>query len=295
MSDCSNAQHHGKVGGLGLGLLVGLIFLQVAVQDASALGSRSARVAGLTLDTSKEGLHQSEPWTYEYSISSKGTRSQGYHGKLLFNGKEVPEPANLNDFYRTPWGPMYWVGRPVVLFGNHGWMSKPLARQPKGQALMDPAKLAGRVFTLRVKVLASEELATPDRIETDAKVLAALKPFDLTQAHVQRSWFGLAQTWSSLHDTKRWGHLEMRVAPPDPNRPLALEFRSTGEFTVTTTSQLNSLAALIPPDRSGKSEFVELPPQVGAVRAIKCTLTPVVGDALDLFLVCRVEKSRKQP
>jgi len=295
MSDCRSTQRHGRVGGLGLGLTVGLIFLHVAVLDASALGSRSARIAGLKLDTSKDGSHESGPWTYEYSISSKGTRSQGYHGKLLHNGKEVPEPANLNDFYKTPWGPMYWVGRPVVLFGDHGWMSKPLAREPKGQALMDPAKLAGRVFTLRVKVLASEELATPDRIETDAKVLAALKPFDLKQAHVQRSWFGLAQRWSSLHDTKRWGHLEMRVAPPDPNRPLALEFRSTGEFTVTTTSQLNSLAALIPPDRSGKSEFVELPPQVGAVRAIQCTLTPVVGDALDLFLVCRVEKSRKQP
>jgi hypothetical protein len=295
MSHVLSVQRRGGVKGLGLGLIVALVCLHVAVQDASALGSRSARIASLKLDTSQDGSHQGGPWTYEYSISSKGTRSQGYHGKLLFNGNEVPEPANLNDYYKTPWGPMYWVGRPVVLFGNHGWMSTPLAREVKGKALMDPAKLAGRVFTLRVKVLASEELATPDRIETDPKALAALSPFDLKQAHVQRNWFRLAQTWNSLHDTKRWGHLEMRVAPSDPNRPLALEFRSTGDFTLTTPSQLNSLAALIPPERSGKSEFVELPPQVGAVRAIQCTLTPVVGDALELFLVCHVEKSRKQP
>lgn len=290
------AQDFRKFSGLGLGLIVSLVFLLMAAPDASALGSRSERIARLQLDTARDGLHQSGPWTYEYTISQKGTRSEGYHGKLSFNGREVPEPANLNDFYETPWGRMYWVGRPVVMFGAHGWMPKPLASGPKGQALMDPAKLAGRVFSVRVKVLASEELGTPDRIETDPKVLAALKSFDLKEAHVQRNWFGLAQTWVSLHDTKRWGHFEMRVADPDPNRPLALEFRNTGGFNITTSSQMTSLAAVLtPPDRLGGSEFIELPPQVGAVRAVKCTLNPIIGDALDLFLVCRVEGSRRKP
>ena len=166
----------------------------------------------LQLDTAKDGTHQSGPWTYEYTISTEGTRSQGYHGKLSFDGKEVPEPANINDFYETPWGPMYWVGRPTVLFGRTAGCPSPLEREPKGQALMDPAKLAGRVFSVRVKVLASEELATPDRIETDPKVLAALKNFDLKEAHVQRNWFGVAkdlgqsarhQTLGPLRDARR--------------------------------------------------------------------------------------------
>ncbi|MEN6338213.1 MAG: hypothetical protein ABFE01_28490 [Phycisphaerales bacterium] len=281
---------------LTLGLFAGFVFLSLGVPEASALGSKSARVAKLkvNVDMAKDGSYQSGPWTYEYSTTLKGSRSEGYHGKLSFQGKEVPQPANLNDYYETPWGPIYWVGRPAVLFGYHGWMSKPVTREPKGQALMDPAKLAKQVFTVQVKVLASEELATPDRIEKDAKALTALKPFELKEAHVQRTWFGLGQTWNSLHDTKLWGHLEVRVAAPDPNRPLALEFRSTGDFTVTTPDQLNSIAALIPPDRSGNSEFVKLPPQPGVVRAIKCTLTPVVGDPLDLFLVCEVKASRKK-
>ena len=87
----------------------------------------------------------------------------------------------------------------------------------------------------------------------------------------------------------------MRVAEPDPNRPLALEFRNTGRFEITTSSQMTSLAAaLTPPDRLGGSEFIELPPQVGAVQAIKCTLNSFVGDPLDLFLVCQVEGSRRK-
>ncbi len=291
MSDHHRAQHLGKVGRIGLGLIVGLVFLGVA-----ASGCRQESTTRLQLDTAKDGTHQSGPWTYEYTISNKGTRSQGYHGKLSFNGREVPEPANLNDFYETPWGPLYWVGRPTVPFGGHGWMPKPVTSGPKGQALTDPAQLAGRAFAVRVKVLASEELATPDRIETDPKVLAALKNFDLKEAHVQGNWFGVAKDWVTLHDTKRWGHFEMRVADPDPNRPLALEFRNTGRFDITTSSQMTSLAAaLTPPVRLGGSEFIELPPQVGAVQAIKCTLNSFVGDPLDLFLVCRVEGSRAKP
>jgi len=284
----------GRISNVGLGAIVGLAILCAAAPDAAALGSRNARLSRMKADVSQEGLYQSGPWAYEYAVHLKGSRSEGYYGTLSFQGKEVPEPANLNDYYETPWGRIYWVGRPVTLFGVHGWMSKPLNREPKGQALIDPAKLAEWVFTVKVKVLASEELATPDRIEKDAKVLAALRPFDLKEVHVQRNWFAVDQAWNSLHDTKRWGHLEMRVAPPEPNRPPAMEIRSTGDFTVTTTGQLNSLAALIPPDRSGNSEFVALPQQIRTSRAVRCTLTPVVGDALDLFLVYQVEGSGKK-
>lgn len=281
----------GKINKLGLGLLVGMVFLGVA-----GAGCHRQSAKPLQLDTTQDGTHRSGPWVYEYSISSKGTRSQGYHGKLLHEGKEVPDPATLNDFYETPWGPLYWVGRPTVLFGRHGWMPDPLGREPKGQALTDPAKLAGQAFSVRVKVLASEELGTPDRLETDPKVLAALKNFNLKEVHAQGNWFGVAKDWVTLHDTKRWGHFEMRVADPDPNRPLALEFRSTGPFEITTSAQMTSLAAALAlPDRLGGSQFIELSPQVGAVEAIRCTLKSFVGDPLELFLVCQVDGSRRKP
>ncbi len=128
-------------------------------------------------------------------------------------------------------------------------------------------------------------------------MLAALKDFDVNEAHVQRNWFGLAQNWVSLHDTKRWGHLEMRVAEPDPNRPLALEFRNTGRSRCDDLQpdDIDFAAADCSSTTRTGPEFIELPPQVGAVRAIKCTLNPVIGDPLDLFLVCRVEGSRRKP
>lgn len=290
MSDQHRVQHLHKVFRIRSSLIVGIVSLSVAVSGCHKEDARR-----LQLDTTQDATHRSGPWIYEYTIAQKGTRSEGYHGKLLHEGKEVPDPANVNDFYETPWGPLYWVGRPVVLFGRHGWMPNPLEREPQGQALTDPAKLCGQTFSARVKVLTCEPLGTPDRLETDPKVLAALKSFDLKEVHVQGDWFGVSKDWVALHDTKRWGRFEMRMAEPEGDRPLALEFRNTGDFKITTSSQTNSLAALAPPDRLGHSEFVKLPPQVGAVRAIRCTLDPIVGDSLDLFLVCHVEGSRRRP
>jgi hypothetical protein len=288
-------RHLGRVGIVSQCVVVSLVLLWAEAPKASALGSRNSRIANLQLDTTRDGTQQSGPWTYEYAISLKGSRSEGYHGKLSYNGVEVPDPANLNDFYSTPWGPLYWVGRPAVLFGGHGWMSKPLPSRPKGKALIDPGKLAGLTFPVRVKVLASEELATPDRIEKDAKVLAALKEFDVNEPHVQRNWFRLSQDWISLHDTKRWGRFEMRVAESEPNRPLALEFRSTAGFDVMTSAHLSTFAELLPPEHPRGSRFVRLPPQVGASQTIKCTLNSFVGDPLELFLFCQVDRPRRKP
>lgn len=288
-------QHLSRADSIGLCVVVSLVLFGAAVPNASALASRNNRVANLQLDTTKDGTQQSGPWAYEYTITLKGSRSEGYHGKLSYNGVEVPDPANLNDFYNTPWGAMYWVGRPAVLFGGHGWMSKPVVSTPKGETLMDPGKLAGLVFPVRVKVLASEELGTPDRIEKDAKVLAAMKDFDVNEPHVQRNWFSLSRDWVGLHDTKRWGRFEVHVAESEPNRPLALEFRSTAGFDVTTSSRIINFAELLASERKAGSQFIELPPQVGAVRTIKCTLNPIVGDPLDLYLICRVEKPRRKP
>lgn len=289
MSHHHRTRHLVRAGRIGFGLVEGILLLAIG-----ASGCHRQDAARPQLDVTKDGTHQSGPWTYEYATRLKGTRSEGYYGKLSYEGREVPEPANLNDYYETPWGRIYWVGQSVMLFGVHGWMPNPVAREPEGQALTDPGKLAGQAFSVRVKVLTPEELGTPDRIETDPKVLEALKGFDLKEAHVQGDWFDVSENWVTLHDTKRWGHFEMRMAQPDPSRPLALEFRNTGDFTITTSRQMNSMAALIPPDRSGDSEFIALPPQINTVRAIQCKLTPVVGDALDLFLVCQVEGSRKK-
>ena len=75
---------------------------------------------------------------YEFSISNRDTRSEGYYGKLSFAGRPIPEPAEVNDHIRSPWGLMYWSGNPVVAFGSHGWMPRPRPSDPAGKLVQPP-------------------------------------------------------------------------------------------------------------------------------------------------------------
>jgi hypothetical protein len=77
-------------------------------------------------------------WEYRYSVNAPGSKSEGYVGRLFYDGVEVPESQNINDYYSTPWGEMYWVGNPDTLFGNHGWMASPDAWSPSGVLLHEP-------------------------------------------------------------------------------------------------------------------------------------------------------------
>src|SRR5665811_1877732 len=122
---------------LTLSLLVCLSILMLVGGCRPAKHAEQA--APLSLDLSKDGQFTEGAWTYAYSIANPGTRSEGYHGTLSYAGAELPMPMHTNDFYETPWGRLYWVGKPVVLFGAHGWMPKPVSRDPMGQAMIDPA------------------------------------------------------------------------------------------------------------------------------------------------------------
>jgi len=241
---------------------------------------------------SKEGTHRMGPWRYEYSVANKGTRSEGHYGKLFYREQELPAPAHINDYYETPWGRIYWVGHRPVLFGNHGWMASPLAREPIGQALADSGALTEETFVVRLKVLTAEELGAPDLQESEKAVRDALKPFGLQQAHVQRNWFQVGREWITLHDTKRWGSLELRLAEPNQGAALAIALRSSGDLTVDTTGQENPFEALLAaPTPPGTPKILPLPPQAGALRVFKCTLSGIPFDTLELFLLCQIEES----
>lgn len=79
------------------------------------------------------GRHTFGRWTYEFSISNAGSRSEGYHGVLSYAGQTMVEPPAINDYVATPWGRLYWVGQPVTAFGGHGWMLRPLPSRPIGK------------------------------------------------------------------------------------------------------------------------------------------------------------------
>ena len=87
----------------------------------------------------KDATYKSGAWEYKYYVSGRASRSAGKHGGLSFGDKKVPEPADINDFYRTPWGPMYWVGQQGPLFVPHGWMLDPADRKPAGKEIPGPA------------------------------------------------------------------------------------------------------------------------------------------------------------
>ena len=94
--------------------------------------------AAAAIDTSKSGKFTSGKWEYRYTIFGQGTKSEGSTGDLLYGGESVAVPASVNDYYSTPWGNLYWNGMPVVAFGAHGWMPKPLPSKPVGKLLPEP-------------------------------------------------------------------------------------------------------------------------------------------------------------
>jgi len=65
-------------------------------------------------------------------------------------------------------------------------------------------------------------------------VLAELKKFGAKDGHVQAGWCRLSRQPVTIHDTKRWGTAKMRLAPPTPDGPLAVEIIGTGRLSLTS-------------------------------------------------------------
>ena len=90
------------------------------------------------IDPKKSGTYRFGKWKYSLEIKDPGTRSKGKWGKLHYGDKELPG-AEVNDHYRTPWGPIYWVCMPDVPLGEHGWMPSPSREvKRKGKLLLSP-------------------------------------------------------------------------------------------------------------------------------------------------------------
>lgn len=72
-------------------------------------------------------------------------------GYLYYNGREVKDASNYNDYMKTPWGNLYWVGKTrVTRYGPQGWMRTPNARFPIGQELF-PDEEDGYDFTKQLR------------------------------------------------------------------------------------------------------------------------------------------------
>ena len=96
------------------------------------------------LDPNKPGTYVAGRWQYTLQITDQGTRNEGRQGWLFFDGKKPPRGL-VNDYYRTPWGPIYWVDVPSTRAGLHGWMSipSPAVKRP-GRELALPIASAAK-------------------------------------------------------------------------------------------------------------------------------------------------------
>ena len=87
------------------------------------LGPESARPEAGKIDLNKSGQYAAGLWRYELEVVGVGTPKELRVGRLYY-AEHRAGPAELNDYHKTPWGPMYWVGDPKGP-GNHGWMPLP--------------------------------------------------------------------------------------------------------------------------------------------------------------------------
>lgn len=167
------------------------------------------------IDPNKTANYVFGKWNYHHEITNPGTRSEGRWGKLFFAGKELPSPQ-INDYYLTPWGRMYWVGMPEMLFGNHGWMRSPSGRvQRKGKLLPPPGG-----ETRAIKLTA----------EDDGKTVGAVvgKPVEVSlkgNPTTGYSWRTAALTGDSLEQLGKPKYV------PRPHRPGMVGVGGTFLFT----------------------------------------------------------------
>jgi predicted secreted protein len=93
------------------------------------------------INPSKAGTYTSGKWRYQLQITSPGTRSEGRWGWLTYDDRKLPR-GNVNDYYPTPWGPIFWVDVPTTAWGAHGWMPVPLTQDRRqGRALAAPRSI----------------------------------------------------------------------------------------------------------------------------------------------------------
>ena len=237
-----------------------------AVLPTTAGGVDAAASVARAIDTTKDGTYTAGRWEYRYAIGNAGTRSEGYYGKLLFEGKPLPEPAALNDFYQTPWGAIYWVGDPSVIFGVHGWMPQPRPSERVGKLLAQPRPNAfvEGALAVSVKVIETDCPPAPGATPIEPWIAEELNKLGVEKPVVSRDWSPLGADFLTLSDSKYFGLCGVRAVPAKDDQHLAVNVVGGGE------------------------PVIELPRREGATRLVHCTVDGSLASK-NLFLAFKVE------
>lgn len=173
-----------------------------------------------------DGQYAFGRWTYTFTVTLKGSKSEGHHGTLVYAGRPLPEPG-LNDYVRTPWGSMYWVGQPVVPFGGHGWMPRPMPSRPEGRPVAPPDPLAPLV--VRVKIIAPER-GTPPVEEWIRQSLQALQvPYGFGSGG---QWHLLGPKPLTVIDSKHFGQVFLSLSEMGGEGPFHVQITGTQPDTI---------------------------------------------------------------
>lgn len=89
------------------------------------------------LDLTKSSTQTIGRWKFLHLMRGAGSKSERSIGQLYYDGKEVPAGSGINDYYQTPWGALYWVGKNA--YGPSGWMPVRIDPKPQGKALEPPS------------------------------------------------------------------------------------------------------------------------------------------------------------
>ncbi len=210
------------------------------------------------------GVFKHGRWTYTLRVSNPGTRSEGHHGQLEFEGKPLPEPA-LNDYAHTPWGAMYWVGDPGTLFGGHGWMSTRKASAPEGRRVLPPARTTS-TLGLEVLVLAADRGQAP----AEPWIRKALAEMGAPAGvGVISEWEAVGSEAHTIHDSRHFGQAVLTWSDTGAEGSLKVEISGT------------------------QFQAFDLPRKTGTQKIVKHTVASSIA-SMDLYLAFRVVEPRAE-
>ncbi len=212
----------------------------------------------------KSGKYTSGKWGYALEVESAGNQTEKKVGALSYGGQELDLKAQINDFVRTPWGVMYWVGKRRLTWGPQGWMPvKHESETRQGRELMVPGLLP-------------EEYAQLPLAGSSAEIRAVGVPVAAAPATASAGTAGPATASvpvpgpaSSAELARPAGSAPAAAAPPTgvwppaaPNE-IVLGREAAGHYVEAAVGQV--ITVRLPGNPTTGFEWVALPPDDAAV------------------------------
>ena len=183
---------------------------------------------GGTAAVPRNGTHRSGRWKYRVAVTSEGSKSQGSHGELFFDCAALPAGA---DAYRTPWGTMHWV-EPTLPWAWFGWTRSDGA-DPVERRVLDAPPHAGDPEPVVLATQLREGEAPAEGGKVEAWALEQLGQIEGGATDRGEKQFRLTDQAVTVEDTKLYGRMAVRLAPPVESDALTVRIDGTTPAGVT--------------------------------------------------------------